>query len=100
MSATLHRWRGPSSEALDEIEMATSNKQLTYAFAVLLLAHFQRYCRAVHSAAAQSVALAVSDPALASVVVALLTRGRFLDRGNPNSLNLEPDFMRFDFGLW
>jgi hypothetical protein len=102
MSAALDRWRGPSSEALDEIEGATrpSNQQLAYAFAVLLVAHFQLYCRSVHAEAAEIVASWVSTPRLDLVVETLLVRGRFLDRGNPTPQNLRRDFDRFDFDLW
>jgi hypothetical protein len=102
MSAALDRWRGPSSEALDEIEPSTRapNQQLTYAFAVLLVAHFQLYCRAIHSEASEIVAASVRTPKLDSAVENLFIRDRFLDRGNPTPRNLQRDFDRFDFDLW
>jgi hypothetical protein len=103
-SAALEGWQGPSSHALDEIELVHMKvegpEQLSYAYATLITAHFQMYCRAVHSEAAEALVVSIPDPALATVMQRLLTGGRFLDKGNPTPRNLGQDFGRFGFRLW
>jgi len=107
-SAALEGWRGASSEALDEIESMYARvdrsggqaRQLSYAYATMLMAHFQTYCRAIHTEAILTLVASIPDPALASVIEALLTGGRFLEKGNPTPKNLERDFGRFGFRLW
>jgi hypothetical protein len=108
MSAALEGWRGASSEALDEIELMHAKvegtsvpaRQLNYAYAVLLTAHFQLYCRALHTEAGEALVVSLPDPALAAVVEGILTQARFLDKGNPTPGNLGRDFGRFGFGFW
>jgi hypothetical protein len=111
MSAALEEWQGASSGALDEIEslhlqversvvngMALT-QQLDYSYAALITAHFQTYCRAVHTEAAQVLVAAVRDP-LSTVLGASLTERRYLDKGNPTPGGLSGDFARFDFRFW
>jgi hypothetical protein len=110
MSVALEEWRGPSREALDEIEMIHRSvegaveriltRQVDYAYAALILAHFQRYCRGVHTEATAALVDAVPDLKLGVVLEDLLTEGRLLDRGNPTPGNLGRDFARFGFKLW
>jgi hypothetical protein len=113
MSVALEEWRGPSARALDEIEFLhrlveeTSpsapalNRQIAYAYAALTLAHFQRYCRAVHTEAVDALVAVMPAPAaLARVLGGVMIERRFLDRGNPTPSNLDQDFKRFGFKLW
>jgi hypothetical protein len=111
-SVALEEWRGASSRSLDEIESlhrlaeASSQsgpelkQQIVYAYATQTLAHFQRYCRAVHSEATGVLAGAVAPPGLEEVTRILFVRNRFLDRGNPTPASLGSDFARFGFRLW
>ncbi len=112
MSVALEEWEGPSARALDEIESFRRQigdavvggpemiEQVDHAYAALILAHFQRYCRAVHTEASGAIVSSVQDPGLARVLRGLLAEGRFLDRGNPTPENLSRDFSRFGFKLW
>ena len=112
MSRSLENWRGESSGVLNEIEVVHAKvegtsvgrrvltQQVNFAYAALITAHFQRYCRSVHSESSQIVVATVSDEALAGVLEGLLTENRALDRGNPTSGNLGSDFRRFGFAFW
>jgi hypothetical protein len=112
MSVALEEWRGPSSLALDEIELLywqvecvgagepTLTEQIRHHYVTLLVAFFQRYCRAVHAEVADALASGVSDPKLAKLVEGLLDERRLLDRGNPTPTALGSDFGRFGFRLW
>lgn len=72
MSAALEEWRGASSRALDEIELlhrqieavavggAALTQQISYTYATLIVAHFQGYCRGLHTEATR-VLVANSD---------------------------------------
>jgi hypothetical protein len=113
MSVALEEWRGASARALDEIDSLyrlveeTSpsapalNRQIAYAYAALTVAHFQRYCRAVHTEAVDALVAVVPAPdALARALGGAMVERRFLDRGNPTPSNLDQDFMRFGFKLW
>jgi hypothetical protein len=112
MSVALEEWDGPSREALDEIELVHARvggtgvgrriltRQVNYAYAALILAHFQRYCRSVHTEATDALVASIPDPNLIQVFAASLTERRLLDRGNPTPENLSRDFARFGFRLW
>lgn len=112
MSEALNEWRSSSCEVFDGIEVIHGKveanevgrslmiQQVNYAYAVLITAHFQRYCRALHTEATQSVIGGVPDPAFAEVVERLLSRKRLIDKGNPTPRNLGTDFDRFGFKLW
>jgi hypothetical protein len=112
MSVALEEWRGTSARALDEIELlhrlaegawqhgSALTEQITYLYAALILAHFQRYCRGAHTEATKALVEAMPHPGLAMVLEDLLTEGRHLDRGNPTPGNLGRDFGRFGFNFW
>ncbi|HJZ36114.1 MAG TPA: hypothetical protein VJ204_07560 [Solirubrobacterales bacterium] len=112
MSVALEEWRGASARALDEIESLhrlveersqsapALTRQITYAYAALTLAHFQRYCRTLHTEVANALVAGLPDPALARVLGGALIERRFLDRANPTPGNLNQDFGRFGFKLW
>ncbi len=112
MSVALEEWRGASSRALDEIELLhrqiesvgsggpTLTEQVNHAYATSLVAHFQRYCRAVHTESADLLVGGIVDPSLAAVVKSLLVRDRSLDKGSPTPGALGSDFGRFGFEFW
>jgi hypothetical protein len=112
MSVALEEWQGPSARSLDEIESlrqqigdlvvggAEMIEQVDCAYAALIVAHFQRYCRAVHTEASNVLVSSEANPALGRVFGALLTEHRLLDRGNPTPGTLGRDFARFGLRLW
>jgi hypothetical protein len=75
-------------------------RQVNYAYATLILAHFQQYCRALHTEAAREFVTGVPSSELAEVLKRHLVRKRLLDRGNPTPGNLGNDFGRFGFRFW
>ena len=97
----LTEWRGSSHEALDEVESIHARvtggeaggdlltQQIDCAYAMLILAHFQAYCRNLHSEAGVALAACLRGQPLAPVLTDLLTRGRLLDRANPIDESVE-----------
>ncbi len=91
MSAALGEWRAACREVFDEIELVQAGvgrtagigrgltAQINYAYVMLIAAHFQRYCRALHREAAEVLVAQMSDPALADVMEGLLARDLRLD---------------------
>jgi len=67
-------------------------------FVLLLSAHFQGYCRDLHSETAQIIATRVRPTLQVLVQTQFIPRCK-LDRGNPNMENLRTDFERFGFTL-
>ena len=77
----------------------TNTLQLNYAYVLLLAAHFQAYCRGLHSDATQLLVDAI-DPGIAVVLDTNLTFARQLDRGNAQPSALGADFNRLDLEFW
>lgn len=65
------------------------------AYAMLLSAHFQAYCRDLYTEASQAVIARIRQKGLNEIVQAQLGAGLVLDRGNPTLDALEDDFSRF-----
>jgi hypothetical protein len=64
---------------------------------VLLASQFQGFCRDLHSECVAYLVKLIAPPAsLGPLLVAELTRGRQLDRGNAQPSSLGADFNRFD----
>lgn len=108
-SVARQRWRTTSAAALDQLVAAhrtvrnshagpRATQELNHAYAVLLAAQFQLYCRDLHSECTRHLALAV--PALGALLMKSLTYNRQLDRGNANPSSLGNDFGRFGFDFW
>jgi hypothetical protein len=105
-SRALSRWLTEAQDELDELEDAHSRasarrrtrralaRQLCRAYVVSVSAQFQRFCRDLHSEAAQRLADAVEPRAFRGAVLRLLTDGRRLDAGNATAGTLGPDFDR------
>lgn len=110
-SPALTAWSTSSAAALSQLEAAhaavggtragrrTNTLQLNYAYVLLLCAHFQAYCRGLHTDAAQLLVERI-DPGIAAVVDANLTFARQLDRGNAQPSALGADFNRLDLEFW
>jgi len=110
-STALIDWQTSVAEALSQLEAAhravggthvgrrTNTLQLNYAFVLLLSAHFQAYCRGLHSEATQWLA-DVAEPGVGAVLALNLTLHRQLDSRNAQPASLGADFSRFGFEFW
>ncbi len=70
------------------------------AYAVLLSAEFQGFCRDLHTECADALVAAVSPMGTQMVLRLACLSGRKLDTGNPSPSNLGADFARFGFDFW
>jgi hypothetical protein len=110
-SRALLRWHGKRSADLDEIENAHASvggsgpgrryatEQINHAYATLLSAQFQGYCRDLHTECSERI-LAATPAALQQVVRIQFMWRRALDEGNPNPGNVGSDFNRFGEEFW
>lgn len=111
-SQSYQLWLADRCPTLDEIESAHASvggtgpgrrfatQQINQAYAVLLSAQFQAFCRDLHSEAIGAVVALVTPTVLQPLVRAELLSNRKLDRGNPNPGNIGADFNRFGFSFW
>ena len=108
-SQSLRRWLTSQRAELDRFETAlraarasqpASRQQLTDAYLMLVAAHFQFYCRSLHTEAVRFAAAQVVPPALSRLVEESLISGRRLDRGNAQPAALAADFERLGLQLW
>ena len=76
-----------------------ATEQVNNAYAVLLSSQFQKFCRDLHSRAADYIS-SFSPVSIRAVVLTRFTEGRKLDSGNPNPGNLGSDFNRFGLKFW
>ena len=105
------RWSSERAEALDEIENAHlsvggsargrryATQQINHAYATLLSAQFQGFCRNLHSECAEHI-ISLTPTGLQENVRSQYMWGRALDRGNPNPGNIGSDFGRFGVVFW
>jgi hypothetical protein len=111
-SASYSKWLGERRKKLLEIRSAhhavggtgpgrrTATQQINQAYALLVLAQFQGFCRDLHTEAADWISTAMPTPELAGIFRTTLTSERKLDRGNANSDNIRKDFNRLEMSLW
>jgi hypothetical protein len=66
-------------------------------YVLLLSAHFQGFCRDLHTECAQIIVSRVRRPALEVLFQAQFSVRRHLDQGNPHFGNIVKDFNRFGF---
>lgn len=111
-SIAFTRWKSGSLRALDEIEAAHravagrgagrrfARQQIGHAYVVMLSSHFQRFCRDLHSEAADYLMKQLSSAALREVFLNNLVHARKLDSGNPNPGNLGADYARLEMEFW
>src|SRR5262249_2295199 len=107
-SAALQYWQNERLPRLGEVEaqlvacraLAPPNPHLSEenvrGYIVLLSAHFQGFCRDLHSESAQSIVLRVRL-SLQFLIQAQFAAKLALDHGNPNPQNIRKDFERFGF---
>lgn len=113
-SRALHRWQTEAQTSLDEIEQAHravggvgpgrryATQQINQAYVVMISSQFQRFCRDLHSEAADHLTYDPNPNPRYFLLRMRLTEGRKLDSQNPNPGNLGSDFGRFEFagGFW
>lgn len=113
-SDALTRWRHERCEVLDSLEAIhaqvtgglrdrrTVTEHLTLALFVRLAAEFQGFCRDLHDDAAIRIVFGLPDAfaARVPVLLAVLVKGRKLDRGNAAPGNIGADFGNLGMSLW
>jgi hypothetical protein len=111
-SNSLRIWAEDRATTLDEIEAAHhavggggrgrryATQQLNQAYTVMLMSHFQGFCRDLHSEAVANLVDAVSPAGMRSVLRGVLIENRALDRGNANAGTLGSDFGRIGLSFW
>lgn len=110
-SQSLIRWNGERAEALDEIEHAHvmvggtergrryATQQINYSYAALLSAHFQGFCRDLHTECADHL-IALAPAQLREILQTEFAWNRSLSRGNPHPGALGSDFNRLGVRIW
>ena len=106
-------WRTVRAAALDEMVEAHAavggtargrryaTQQINRAYAVLLAAEFQGFCRDLHSECVAHLIKVMAPPTkLEAILQRDLTRGRLLDRGNAQPGSLGADFGRLNIEFW
>ncbi len=111
-SKALHYWLTRTKTELDEFENAHTKiggtgpgrryltRQINHAYVVAVSAQFQRFCRDLHTEAAQRLVAAASPDGIRSVLSRLLTENRKLDTGNASSATIGPDFNRMGLSFF
>jgi hypothetical protein len=111
-SVALQEWLTVRVPRLDEIEDAHrsiggsgpgrryATQQINQAYAMLLSAQFQGFCRDLHTECARFLANQLVPASCNSVIFESLTLNRKLDRGNPNPGNIGSDFSRLGLSFW
>ncbi|HEX8832446.1 MAG TPA: hypothetical protein VF705_14825 [Longimicrobium sp.] len=77
-----------------------ARQQIAQAYVVLLCSQFQRFCRELHIEATESLTHLASHDPIAAILRRLLSTGKRLDIGNPNSATLGADFGRLGMDFW
>jgi hypothetical protein len=110
-SYSLNRWNGERAEALDQIADAHASvggvergrryatQQINHAYAMLLSAQFQGFCRDLHSECVDHL-IALTPTNLQAIVREQFIWARRLDKGNPNPGNIGSDFGRLGLDFW
>ncbi len=110
-SRALIIWRTDSSTKLDELAAAHASvggtgrgrryatEQLNASLVVQLAAHFQLFCRDLHTEAARLLILA-APASYQSMLEVAFTKRRGLDRGIASAQTIGADFARLDLDIW
>jgi hypothetical protein len=111
-STAWHEWDTTRTAELDEIEAAHAavggtgrgrryaTEQINHAYAVLLAAQFQGFCRDLHSECVEHLVRVLTLPEMQLVLRAALLLNRSLDRGNANAGAIGADFGRITRPFW
>src|SRR5436853_1480238 len=109
-SASLLRWQTDRMPRLSEVDAQCAASlavvppqpnlvdEKLRAYVLLLSAHFQGFCRDLHTESVQII-VAKIRPRLQFLVQTQFTSHRKIDQGNPNFDNLRADFQRFGYAL-
>jgi hypothetical protein len=112
VSLALDFWRETQSNRLDEFEGAHqavggssrgrrfATQQINRAYAVLLAAQFQAFCRLLHNECTQALVGSIPSASLQAVVRGNFFTGLTMDRGNASPGNISRDFGRLGIKLW
>jgi hypothetical protein len=111
-STAYGKWKSSRAKALDEIARGHAavsgtgrgrrfnTQQFNQAYAMLLAAQFQGFCRDLHSECVDHLVGAIPSPLVIRPLVRTeFTRDRKLDRGNAQPGSLGVDFGRFGIDL-
>lgn len=102
-SPALIAWSTNSAAALCQLEAGGDSgsrpRPLDYAYVLLLCAHFQAYCRGLHSDATQVLVESI-DPGIGAVLSDNLSFARQLDRRNAQPGSISADFKRIGIEFW
>jgi hypothetical protein len=108
-SRALVIWETTQQVELDQLEAAhaavgragrgrsAATQPISDAYIVLVAAHFQQFCRDLHTEAADAIATSTRH---ADLVNGALLLGRQLDRGNATPAALGADYERLGIQLW
>jgi len=111
-SAALKKWKTARATQLDEIEAAHAaiggsgrgrryaTQQVNHAYAMLLSAQFQGFCRDLHAECIDELVNVTRPATMQPVLRRSFAQGRKLDTGNPNPGNLGSDFAGLGIDFW
>ncbi len=112
VSLALDHWQDAQSNRLDEFESAHkaiggsgpgrrfATQQINRAYAVVLAAQFQGFCRVLHLECTQALLHSIRNANLQAIAHANFFTGLAMDRGNANPGNVGKDFGRLGIKLW
>lgn len=110
-SISYRRWTTVRAAVLNDVEAAHAAvggtgrgrrlafPQVNRAYAILLSAEFQGFCKELHRECAEYI-VSLAPVAVQDVLLQQFLAHRLLDRGNPNPGNLGADFGRLGFHFW
>lgn len=105
-SHAYRRWNSTRARELDHIEAAylqlkvsgvggrASTQQVIHAYVVLLAAHFQGFCRDLHTECVDYLIVPIPGVDLQEAARKAFLRDRSLERGNANQATIGGDFSR------
>jgi hypothetical protein len=111
-SSSFKQWLNSRANELDEIEQTHqkiggtgrgrryATQQINRAYATLLSAQFQGFCRDLHSECVDHILDKIRPVGFRNLLREQFIRDRKIDKGNPNAGNLAADFKRFGFDFW
>ena len=111
-SVAVTRWFSSRAAALDEVEGAHravggagpgrrfATQQINHAYAILLSAQFQGFCRDLHTECINLLVRAMTAPPIRATIRAEFLLNRKIDRGNPSPGNIGADYNRLGIDFW
>lgn len=111
-SQPLQIWLKDRLRTLDELEQAHrgvggtgpgrryATQQVNHAYAVLLSAQFQGFCRDLHDECVNGLVQSISPASIRDALEESLVWNRKLNTGNPNPGNIGSDFNRLGLKFW